>query len=38
MIKAGMRKEGELVDEVLKDGVFRTLGVYGLVESEWTRA
>jgi RimJ/RimL family protein N-acetyltransferase len=38
MIKAGLRKEGELVDEVLKDGVFRTLGVYGLVESEWTRA
>ena len=31
MIKAGMRKEGEMVDEIYKDGVFRTLGVYGLV-------
>lgn len=31
MIKIGMRKEGELVDEILKDGVFRTAGVYGLV-------
>jgi RimJ/RimL family protein N-acetyltransferase len=31
MIKAGMRKEGELVDEILKDGCFHTLGVYGLI-------
>ena len=33
MVKAGMRKEGELVDEVYKDGAFRTLGVYGLVKT-----
>ena len=32
MVKAGMRKEGELVDEIYKDGAFRTLGVYGLVK------
>jgi [ribosomal protein S5]-alanine N-acetyltransferase len=31
MIKAGMKKEGELADEVLKDGVFHTIGVYGLI-------
>jgi len=33
MVKAGMRKEGELVDEICKDGAFRTLGVYGLVKA-----
>ena len=33
MVKAGMNKEGELVDEVYKDGAFRTLGVYGLVKA-----
>jgi hypothetical protein len=33
MVKVGMRKEGELVDEVYKDGAFRTLGVYGLVRA-----
>lgn len=32
MVKAGMRKEGELIDEIYKDGAFRTLGVYGLVK------
>ena len=32
MIKAGMKKEGELADEVLKDGAFHTLGVYGLIK------
>jgi RimJ/RimL family protein N-acetyltransferase len=31
MIKTGMKKEGELVDEIVKDGRFLTLGVYGLV-------
>lgn len=31
MEKAGMQKEGELVDELLKDGVFHTLVVYGIV-------
>lgn len=31
MAKAGMQREGELVDEVLKDGVFHTLIVYGIV-------
>lgn len=31
MVKAGMRWEGELTDEVLKDGAFHTLAVYGLV-------
>ena len=34
MAKAGMRKEGELVDEVLKDGTFHTLVVYGIVNAE----
>lgn len=33
MVKAGMRKEGELTDEIYKDGAFRTLGVYGLVKA-----
>ena len=33
MVKAGMRKEGELVDEIYKDGAFRTLGIYGLVKA-----
>lgn len=33
MVKAGMKYEGELADEVLKDGAFRTLVVYGLVKS-----
>ena len=32
MMKAGMKKEGELADEVLKDGVFHTVGVYGLIK------
>lgn len=32
MMKAGMKKEGELADEVLKDGVFHTIGVYGRVK------
>jgi [ribosomal protein S5]-alanine N-acetyltransferase len=31
MLKAGMQREGELVDEILKDGVFHTLVVYGIV-------
>lgn len=31
MMKAGMQREGELVDEILKDGVFHTLVVYGIV-------
>ena len=31
MMKNGMRKEGELVDEILKDGAFHTLVVYGIV-------
>ena len=34
MAKAGMRKEGELVDEVLKDGTFHTLVVYGILNAE----
>jgi hypothetical protein len=33
MINAGLRKEGELVDEVWKDGSFRNVGVYCLVRS-----
>jgi RimJ/RimL family protein N-acetyltransferase len=33
MVKAGMRKEGELIDEIYKDGAFRSLGVYGLVKA-----
>ncbi|HET6628369.1 MAG TPA: GNAT family N-acetyltransferase [Woeseiaceae bacterium] len=31
MMKAGMQREGELVDEILKDGVFHTLVAYGIV-------
>jgi RimJ/RimL family protein N-acetyltransferase len=31
MVKAGMRKEGELIDEIYKDGAFHTVDVYGLV-------
>jgi RimJ/RimL family protein N-acetyltransferase len=34
MLKAGMRKEGELIDEIYKDGAFRSLGVYGLVTAQ----
>lgn len=33
LVKAGMRREGELVDEFLKDGVFHTMAVYGIVRS-----
>ena len=33
MVKAGMRKEGELVDDICKDGVFCTINVYGLVKA-----
>jgi ribosomal-protein-alanine N-acetyltransferase len=33
MVKAGMRKEGEFVDDIYKDGAFRTIGVYGLVKA-----
>ena len=32
--KVGMRKEGTLVDEVIKDGAFHTLVVYGMINSE----
>ena len=31
MEKAGMQREGELADNLLKDGVFHTLAVYGIV-------
>lgn len=31
MVKAGMKREGELVDDLRKDGVFHTLIVYGLI-------
>lgn len=37
MIKAGMRKEGELVDEMLKDGEFQTLSVYGVLRADFRR-
>jgi RimJ/RimL family protein N-acetyltransferase len=33
MEKLGMSKEGELRDEIWKEGSFRTLGVYGLVKT-----
>ena len=33
MEKAGMQKEGLLIDEVMKDGKFHTLIVYGLINS-----
>lgn len=33
MVKAGMQREGELVDNLLKDGVFHTLAVYGIVKA-----
>ncbi|HEX2138958.1 MAG TPA: GNAT family N-acetyltransferase [Woeseiaceae bacterium] len=33
MVKAGMQREGELVDEFLKDGVFHSVAVYGIVNS-----
>ncbi|SEP18388.1 hypothetical protein SAMN04488052_1155 [Aquisalimonas asiatica] len=33
MIKAGMKREGELQDEIIKDGVFHNLVIYGLVDS-----
>ena len=31
MAKAGMTKEGEIVDEVLKDGAFHTMVYYGIL-------
>lgn len=34
MQKAGMKFEGELIDEVLKDGRYHTLEVYGILNSE----
>lgn len=37
MVKAGMQREGELVDEVLKDGVFHSLVVYGVVNGVGNR-
>lgn len=37
MVKVGMRKEGELVDEIRKDGIFRSIGLYGLVKRDFSR-
>ena len=34
MQKAGMRREGALVDEVVKDGRYHTMIVYGIINSE----
>ena len=34
MEKASMSKEGRLIDEVIKDGTFHTLIVYGIINSE----
>jgi [ribosomal protein S5]-alanine N-acetyltransferase len=34
MEKAGMQKEGTLIDHVMKDGKFHTLIVYGTINSE----
>jgi RimJ/RimL family protein N-acetyltransferase len=34
MQKAGMRQEGALIDEVMKDGRYQTMIVYGIIDSE----
>ena len=34
MENAGMQKEGVLIDEVVKDGAFHTLVVYGIVSGD----
>lgn len=34
MEKAGMRKEGELVDEILKNGAFHTVVMFGLISPD----
>ena len=34
MEKAGMLKEGRLIDEVVKDGNFHTLIVFGVINRE----
>ena len=34
MQKAGMRQEGALIDEVIKDGRYQTMIVYGIIDSE----
>lgn len=38
MGRSGMKKEGTLTDEVFKDGRFHTIVVYGLINSEQSRA
>jgi RimJ/RimL family protein N-acetyltransferase len=38
MGKAGMRQEGILIDQVIKDGRYRTMIVYGIIDSEQRRA
>lgn len=37
MMKAGLKPEGILVQDLLKDGVFHDMAVYGLVRGEWSR-
>jgi [ribosomal protein S5]-alanine N-acetyltransferase len=37
MEKAGMKLEGELVDDVVKDGRFHTMRVYGILNKEHPR-
>lgn len=34
MVKAGMVKEGELADDVRKDGVWHTMALYGVVRRD----
>jgi len=38
MEKAGMRQEGILIDQVIKDGRYRTMIVYGIIDSEQRHA
>jgi len=38
MEKAGMRQEGILIDQVIKDGRYRTMIVYGIINSEESHA
>ena len=38
MEKAGMRQEGILIDQVIKDGRYRTMIVHGIIDSEQRHA
>jgi len=38
MQKAGMRQEGVLIDEMIKDGRYQSMIVYGIIDSEQSHA